>query len=117
MNEELVKYIFLFLLGTSVLNFAIAVTARIKTQHKEFNDLIAYWAAVLVTFISAVKLSHSSTEIAFAFFFHIFSNKKPAERLVPDLPTRVCPRYSGTPEKSVLANRSFNNFFISRKSN
>lgn len=74
MTLELVKYIFLFLLGTSVLNFAIAVMVRVKTQHKEFNDLLIYWPCIIVTYIMAAVLSKTPLQIGFAFFFQIFSS-------------------------------------------
>lgn len=74
MNETTVKFIFLFLLGTSILNFAIAAVARIKTKNKEFNGLVFYWPTVIFTFICAGFLRHSPIEIAFAYFLQIFSS-------------------------------------------
>jgi signal transduction histidine kinase len=74
MTLETTKYIFLFLVGTSVLNFAIAVMVRIKTQHKEFNDLLIYWPCIILTFIAAALLSATPLQIGLAYFFQIFSS-------------------------------------------
>ncbi len=67
------KYIFYFNIGASLLNFLIAVMARTKTKSKEFNDLIFYWASVIFTFIMAAIFINTPTEIAFSFFFQVFS--------------------------------------------
>lgn len=74
MTLENVKLIFLFLLGTSILNFAIAVMVRIKTQHKEFNDLLIYWPCIILTFVAAAIFSTTPLEIGLAYFFQIFSS-------------------------------------------
>ena len=74
MNQEVVKYIFLFLLGTSVLNFLIAAAVRFKTKHKEFNTLLIYWPAIILTFVAAGALGHTPSQIAFAYFFQFISS-------------------------------------------
>lgn len=67
--NELVKYIFLFLIGTTVLNLTIAVVARNKTNNKEFNQLILYWLSLFITYFAVATLGKTPTEIAFAYFF------------------------------------------------
>lgn len=67
--EALAKFIFLFLIGTTVLNFLIAIAARIKTQHKEFNELILYWIAMFVTYLAVPFLNGNPTEIALSYYF------------------------------------------------
>lgn len=89
MNETTVKYIFLFLLGSSILNFAIAAIARVKTKNKDFNILLTYWPAVIGTFIVAGILRHSPLEIAFAYFFHIFSSNLYANIMISSLKLKV----------------------------
>jgi signal transduction histidine kinase len=68
MNEILI-YIFFFLIGTTVLNFVIAITARIKTGYKEFNKLVYYWFFLFFTYFAVATLKNNPTEIAFAYFF------------------------------------------------
>lgn len=70
---EITKYIFLFLIGTTILNFVIAVLARLKTGDKKINSLINYWIAVFFTYFAVATLSLNETQIAFAFFFQFFS--------------------------------------------
>jgi signal transduction histidine kinase len=74
MSESLIKFIFIFLVGTSVLNFLIAVIARLKTGHKDFNILVLYWPTLIFTYFAAAILSQSPTEIAFAYFFQVLSS-------------------------------------------
>ncbi len=62
-------YIFLFLLGTTVLNLAIAFTARIKSKNQEFNQLIYYWISTLLSYVAVAVLSDGPVEIAFSSFF------------------------------------------------
>lgn len=69
--SELVKYIFLFLIGTTIINFMIAVAARVKTRSKEFNQLVYYWVALFMTYFATAALSKTPEEIAFAFFFQL----------------------------------------------
>lgn len=69
--NEVVKYIFLFLIGTTVLNFAIALAARVKTQSKEFNDLLLYWSSLFLNFFVVALLSKTTNQIAFAYFFQV----------------------------------------------
>ena len=69
MTSEIVKFIFLFLLGTTLINFAIAMVARFKTGHKEFNILIYYWVSLLAMYGAAFFLNANPTQIAFAYFF------------------------------------------------
>ncbi len=70
---DITKYIFLFLIGTTILNFVIAVLARLKTGDKKINSLITYWVAVFFTYFAVALLSQTPTEISFAFFFQFFS--------------------------------------------
>jgi len=74
MNESTVSYIFIFLLGSSTLNFIIALLARIYTKNKNFNTLVIYWPTVIFTFLCAGVLRNSPQEIAFAYFFQILSS-------------------------------------------
>lgn len=68
MVNQLAPFIFLFLIGTTVINFLIAVAARANTKYEEFNQLVYYWASLFFTYLAAAFLSHSEKEIAFAFF-------------------------------------------------
>jgi signal transduction histidine kinase len=72
--QAVAQYIFLFLVGTTVLNLLIAIAARMKTRHREFNYMIAYWVSLFVNFIAVAFLSHTETELAFAFFFQFIPN-------------------------------------------
>lgn len=74
MNETIAKHIFLFLLGTSILNFVIALVVRVKTKHKEFNTLLFYWPSIFLTFVAAAVLSATPNQIAFAYFFQVISS-------------------------------------------
>lgn len=65
------KFIFLFLVGTTLLNFAIALAARIRTNYKDFTQLVLYWPTLFLTFLSAAVLSQNETQIAFSYFFQI----------------------------------------------
>lgn len=65
------KFIFFFLVGTSFLNFSIALAARIRTNYKDFTQLVFYWPTLLITFVAAAILSKSETQIAFSYFFQI----------------------------------------------
>lgn len=69
--QDLVKYIFLFLVGTTVLNLFIAVAARLKTESKEFNILVLYWVSLFATYFAAATLSYNTGAIAFSYFFHV----------------------------------------------
>lgn len=71
---EVAKYIFLFLIGTTVLNLVIAIIARIKTGYREYNLLLLYWISLFITYFSAAILSKSESQIAFAYFFQTFSS-------------------------------------------
>lgn len=68
MNEAN-RYIFLFLVSTTVLNLVISIFARVKSRDHVFNTLIHYWIALFINFIAAAVLSDSSQEIALAYFF------------------------------------------------
>jgi len=67
--HQVERFIFLFLVGTSVLNLIIAAVARLKTGIREFNNLILYWFSIFINFVAISFLSTSPTQIAFAFFF------------------------------------------------
>jgi signal transduction histidine kinase len=67
--DTVTKYIFLFLIGTTLLNFSIAVTAKIKTKNKAFNELILYWTSLFFTYLAVAVLSGSPKQIALAYFF------------------------------------------------
>lgn len=72
--NEIVKYIFFFLIGTTVLNLIIAIAARIKTKYQEYNLLIIYWVFLFLTYFAAAVLSKNETQIAFAYFFQTFTS-------------------------------------------
>ncbi|WPU67037.1 sensor histidine kinase [Peredibacter starrii] len=67
--NEVVKYIFFFLIGTTIINFGIAWAAKIKTKNKEFNQLIWYWTSLFATYVAVALLNDSPTAIGFAYFF------------------------------------------------
>lgn len=69
--QDIVKYIFIFLIGTTVLNLVIALLARVKTKAPQFNTLILYWISLFVTYFAAGILSRNKEQIAFAYFFQI----------------------------------------------
>lgn len=71
--NEISKYIFFFLIGTTVINFILAVVARIKIKDKKINYLIYYWLAVFLTYFAVATLSKTPTEIAFAYYFQFIS--------------------------------------------
>jgi signal transduction histidine kinase len=61
------------MVGCALLNFVIALVASYKSHNKDFKILTFYWAAVIFAFVMTAILSHSPTEIAFAFFSQFFS--------------------------------------------
>ena len=67
--NQVAQYIFYFLVGTTVLNFFIAVTARAKTGNREFNVLVLYWVTLFLNFVGIAVFSKSVNQIALAFFF------------------------------------------------
>lgn len=67
--DAVAKYIFLFLIGTTVLNLAIALAARVKTQSREFNILLWYWSSLFLNFAATAILSGSPKHIAYSYFF------------------------------------------------
>jgi signal transduction histidine kinase len=67
--NNVIQFIFFFLIGTTVINFAIALAARLKTQNKEFNQLIFYWTSLFITYGAVAALNDNPTQIAFAYFF------------------------------------------------
>lgn len=72
--QAVAQYIYFFLVGTTVLNLIIAVISRVKTRHRDFNYLIAYWISLFITFVAVALLSKTETELAFAFFFQFIPN-------------------------------------------
>lgn len=79
---DISKYIFLFLISTTVLNFIISVLARVKTGDKKINTLIIYWIAVFFTYFAVAILSNGPTEISFAYFFQFISTSIMAKILM-----------------------------------
>lgn len=69
MKPEIQQSIFLFLVGTSVLNLLIAIAARVKTKATQFNLLVVYWLSLFVNYFAAAFLDKNETLIAFAYFF------------------------------------------------
>ncbi len=67
--NQVAQYIFFFLVGTTVLNFFIAVAARAKTGNREFNVLVLYWVSLFINFLGIAIFSKSVNQIALAFFF------------------------------------------------
>lgn len=80
--KDVVQYIFFFLIGTTVLNLAIALTARFKTKNKEFNNLILYWVSLFLTFFVVAALGKNPQEIAFAYFFQFIPSFLMAKMLM-----------------------------------
>lgn len=69
--QDLVKYIFLFLVGTTLLNLFIAGIARYNTKDKHFNLLLVYWISLFATYFAAAVLKNNQQQIAYAYFFQI----------------------------------------------
>lgn len=67
--HEIVKYIFFFLISTTVLNLIIALAARFKTRAPQFNSLVVYWLSLFLTYFAAAILGQNTKQIAFAYFF------------------------------------------------
>lgn len=66
--NNVVQFIFLFLVGTTVINFGISLAARFYTKNSAFNQLIYYWTSLFITYAAVAYLGGSPTEIAFAYF-------------------------------------------------
>ena len=67
--NQVAQYIFFFLIGTTVLNFIIAVAARTKTGNREYNFLVFYWITLFINFVCIAVFSESVNEIALSYFF------------------------------------------------
>jgi signal transduction histidine kinase len=67
--ESVIKYIFFFMIGTTLLNLCFAVVARINTKNTLFNMLIFYWISLFINFAATAVLSGSETQILYSFFF------------------------------------------------
>ena len=80
--NEISKYIFFFLIGTTILNFILAVIARIKIKDNKINYLIYYWFAVFLTYFAVATLSETPTQIAFAYYFQFISGSLMAKLLM-----------------------------------
>jgi signal transduction histidine kinase len=80
--NEITKYIFFFLIGTTVLNFILSVLARIKIKDKKINYLIYYWLAVSLTYFAVATLSKTPAQIAFAYYFQFISSSLMAKLLM-----------------------------------
>ncbi len=68
MSQQVVLTIFAFLLGTTIINFLIAVAARVYTGYRPYGDLILYWTSLMVTYAAAAVLNNGPVQIGFAFF-------------------------------------------------
>ncbi len=66
--SEVVKFIFLFLIGSTTINFLIAVAAAHRTQNKEFRQLVLYWICLFATYGAVAVLNENPTQIGLAFF-------------------------------------------------
>ncbi len=67
--ENVIQFIFLFLIGSTLVSFGIALLARMNTGHKEFDKLILYWSALFVNFAAVAVLSKNPVQIALAYYF------------------------------------------------
>ena len=67
--DEASKYIALFLVSTTILNFVISVFARIKAKDKIYNVLIFYWISLFINYLAAALLLDSPKKIALSYFF------------------------------------------------
>ena len=67
--DEASKYIALFLVSTTVLNFIISIFARIKTKDKIYNVLIYYWISLFINYLAVGLLLDSPQKIALSYFF------------------------------------------------
>lgn len=80
--NEISKYIFFFLIGTTIINFLLAVIARIKINDKKIDYLIYYWVSVFLTYLAVATLSENPTQIAFAYYFQFISGSLMAKLLM-----------------------------------
>lgn len=69
--NEIVKYTFLFLSASTIINLAVAVIAKVKTKNKEYNYLIWYWISIFFAFAVLASLTHSRVEMGLAYYFQI----------------------------------------------
>src|SRR5690606_16879118 len=63
------KFFFTFLIGTTLLNLLLTFSARPELEDRLFKQLLYYWISLFIAFLASALLSHSATEIAFAYFF------------------------------------------------
>ena len=71
MTSDLLKHIFLLLLGTSVLNFLITLVMKIQNKQKELNTLLVFWPALILAIIGAAVLDANPIQMALAYFFQM----------------------------------------------
>lgn len=70
--DQVINFIFLFLIGSTLVSFGVALLARTNTGHKEFNNLVLYWTFLFINFGAVALLNKNPSQIAFAYFFQFF---------------------------------------------
>ena len=71
MTPDLLKYIFLLLIGTSILNFFITLVMKIQNKQKELNTLLVFWPALMMAIIGTAVLDVNPIQMALAYFFQM----------------------------------------------
>ena len=71
MTPDLLKYIFLLLIGASVLNFLITLAMKIQNKQKELNTLLVFWPALILAIIGAAVLDANPIQMALAYFIQM----------------------------------------------
>jgi signal transduction histidine kinase len=71
MTPDLLKYIFLLLIGTSILNFFITLVMKIQNKQKELNTLLVFWPALMLAIIGASVLDANPIQMALAYFIQM----------------------------------------------
>ena len=71
MTPDLLKYIFLLLIGTSFLNFLITLVMKIQNKQKELNTLLVFWPALILAIIGSAVLDANPIQMALAYFFQM----------------------------------------------
>jgi signal transduction histidine kinase len=71
MTPDLLKYIFLLLIGTSILNFFITLVMKIQNKQNELNTVLVFWPALMMAIIGTAVLDANPIQMALAYFFQM----------------------------------------------
>ena len=71
MTPDLLKYIFILLIGTSILNFFITLVMKIQNKQKELNTLLVFWPALMLAIIGTSVLDANPIQMALAYFIQM----------------------------------------------